>query len=249
ALTLEVVGKPQLPPPNAALAPAKPEGLTAQGWPAFTQAMDALSAGNQAQAMEQLLRVMPQAGPRLAASMAMFAGAVRSGEARALIPETAARGLEKAGKKELLERLKADLSELAEESGRPVGNGQWQGFTMPFLNGTIVEPINLFIRRTDAEESQRKKGGSGNEQRFVLDLRLTQLGRVQMDGLVRREDKLFDLIIRTDAPLTQETRHGILGIFTNSSELVGTTGSVSFHSGGRWVEFPPDPPPPTRIEV
>lgn len=248
-LTLEVVGKPLPPPPLPAQPPSRPEGLTAQGWPALTQTMEALTTGNQTQAMEQLLRAIPQASPRMAASMALFAGALRNGETRALVPESAIRGLEKAGKKELAERLTADLGDLAKDAARPVGNGEWRSLTLPFLNGAVIEPIHLYVRGATEGGSQRKTGGTGNDERFVLDIKLTQLGRVQMDGLVRREDKLFDLIIRTDSPLPAETRHGILGIFTNSSELVGTKGSVSFHSGGRWVEFPPAPPAPTRIEV
>ncbi|MBC7905806.1 MAG: DNA polymerase III, partial [Rhodospirillaceae bacterium] len=246
-LTLEVVGKPVPPPPGTALAQAKSDGLTAQGWPAFTQAVDVLSASNQTQALAQLMRVMPQAGPRLAASMAMFAGALRSGDVKSLMAETATRSLEKAGKKELAQKLTADLGALAEDSSRPVGNGEWRGFTMPFLNGAVVDPIQLFVRATGGEA--KRKGGTGNDERFVLDLKLSQLGRVQMDGLVRREDKLFDLIIRTDAPLPLDAKRDILGIFTNASELVGTKGTVVFQSGARWVEFPPAPPAPTRIEV
>ncbi|MBC7950609.1 MAG: DNA polymerase III, partial [Rhodospirillaceae bacterium] len=246
-LTLEVVGKPVPPPPTATVAPASTDGLTAQGWPNFTQATNVLAASNQTQALEQLLRIMPQAGPRLAASMAMFAGALRSGEVRALVPENSVRGLEKAGKKELAQKLTADLGALSEDAARPLGNGEWRGFTMPFLNGATVDPIQLFVRATD--EEAKRKGGSGNDERFVLDIKLSQLGRVQMDGLVRREDKLFDLIIRTDAPLPLEAKRDILGIFTNASELVGTKGTVVFQSGARWVDFPPAPPAPTRLEV
>lgn len=246
-LTLEVVGRP-LPPPAAALA-AKPAGLSPDGWPTLSQALDVLATGRQTAAMEDLLRVMPQSGPRLAASMAVFASALRNGEARALIPESAARALEKTGRKDLADRLKADLASLAEEPGRPVGSGDWRAYTMPFVNGAAIEPIRLFVRHSGDDGAQRRDGGGNTDQRFILELNLSRLGRLQMDGLVRRADKLFDLIIRTDAPLSPETRHGILGLFASSSDLVGTKGSVSFQSGGRWVELPPTPPQPTRIEV
>jgi hypothetical protein len=249
-LTLEIVGKPVPPPPPTATASAAPQGLTPQGWPAMTQALDTLAANPQAQAVQDLLRMLPQAGPRLAASMMAFTGSLQSGETRRLLPEPAMRGLEKAGKKELAERLKADLDSLSEDAGRPVGNGEWRGYTMPFLNGGVIEPIHLFVRAPGDEGGGGKRGGgTGNDERFVLDISLSSLGRLQMDGLVRREDKMFDLIIRTESALSPEMRRDIQGIFANASEVVGTKGSVSFQSGGRWIEFPPAPPPPTRIEA
>lgn len=250
-LTLEVVGQPlpPLPPPLPPSATAA-SGLSTQGWPVLTQALDVLANANQPQALEQLLRVMPQPDARLAASMVAFSGALRSGDVRSLLPDTSVRGLEKAGRKDVASRLKADLEGLAEEAGRPLGNGDWRLYTMPMLGGGAIEPIRLYVRKGSGDEGGGKGAGNqGNDHRFVVDLNLTRLGRLQLDGLVRRQDKLFDLIIRTDTPLDQDIRRGILGIFTNASELVGTKGTVSFQAGGRWMEFPPAPPAPTRIEV
>ena len=249
-VTLEVVGRPVPPAPPTFAAPPAAPGLTTQGWPAMTQALDVLATTQQTQAMEELLRVLPQQGPRLAAAMMAFTGAIQAGEPRKLVTEPVVKGLEKAGKKDLADRLRADLEALGEDAGRPVGNGEWRGYTMPFLQQGAIDPIRLFVRATGEEQgSARRAGGTGNDQRFVLDLNLSHLGRLQLDGLVRREDKLFDLIIRTGEALPREACRDILGIFTSASELVGTRGSVSFQSGGRWVEFPPDPPPPTRIEA
>lgn len=251
-MTLEVVGQPlpPLPPPLPPSATAA-SSLGAQGWPVLTQALDVLANANQPQALEQLLRVMPQPDSRLAATMVAFSGALRSGDVRSLLPDNSVRGLEKAGRKDVAGRLKADLEGLAEEAGRPVGNnGDWRLYTMPMLGGGAIEPIRLYVRKGSGDEGGGKGAGNhGNDHRFVIDLNLTRLGRLQLDGLVRRHDKLFDLIIRTDAPLDQDIRRGILGIFTNASELVGTKGTVSFQAGGRWMEFPPAPPAPTRIEV
>lgn len=250
-MTLEVVGQPLPPlplplPPSATAA----SGLSTQGWPVLAQALDVLANANQPQALEQLLRVMPQPDARLAASMVAFSGALRSGDVRSLLPDTSVRGLEKAGRKDVASRLKADLEGLAEEAGRPLGNGDWRLYTMPMLGGGAIEPIRLYVRKGSGDEGGGKGAGNqSNDHRFVVDLNLTRLGRLQLDGLVRRQDKLFDLIIRTDAPLDQDIRRGILGIFTNASELVGTKGTVSFQAGGRWMEFPPAPPAPTRIEV
>lgn len=245
-LALDVVGAPLPPPPAAA---ARPEGLTPQGWPALSETLDVLTNANQPQALEQLLRVIPQADTRLAASMVAFTGALRSGDTKALLPDSSVRGLEKAGKKDLAARLKGDLEALAEETSRPVGNGDWRVYPLPLLGGGFIEPVRLFVRKAGDDEGGGRGGECGNDHRFVVDLNLTRLGRLQLDGLVRREDKLFDLIIRTGEAMSADMRRDILGIFAEASELVGTKGTVSFQAGGRWIDLPPAPPAPTRLEV
>jgi hypothetical protein len=243
-LELEVAGPP-LPPTNPPASAPRPEGLTKAGWPALTEAMTNLAGSNDRQVLDLLMRNLPQIGPRLAANISLFTNAMRSGDVKAVIGDGAAKGLEKAGRKDLAERLKADLEDLAAESGRSLAGGEWRGFTLPMVFGQIVDPIRLYVRQAGGDDETAARGANG--ERFLLDFNLSRLGRMQMDGLVRREDKLFDLIIRTDAPLPGDMRREILGIFTNASELVGTKGSVAFQAGGRWIEPAPDEPSPTEI--
>lgn len=248
-IRLEVVAPPNppaAPPPN--VAAAKPEGLTAQGWPALTDTMETLAV-NDRQALDMMMRSIPQAGPRLAAAMVAFTGAMRTGDSRGILGDTTTKALDKAGRRDLAERLKADLSALSEEAGRPVGGGDWRLHTMPFAHGGQVDPIHLFVRGTDGKDGRNQAGGANGDQRFILDFNLTSLGRLQLDGLVRREDKLFDLIIRTVDPLPQQMRMDIMHIFTQASELVGTKGSVAFQAGGRWIDIRTDQIGPTCIQA
>jgi hypothetical protein len=248
-IRLEVVAPPNppaVPPPN--VAAAKPEGLTAQGWPALTDTMETLAV-NDRQALDMMMRAIPQAGPRLAAAMVAFTGAMRTGDSRGIIGDNTTKALDKAGRRDLAERLKADLSALSEEAGRPVGGGDWRLHTMPFAHGGQVDPIHLFVRGTDGQDARNQAGGANGDQRFILDFNLTSLGRLQLDGLVRREDKLFDLIIRTGDPLPQQMRMDIMHIFTQASELVGTKGSVAFQAGGRWIDIRTDQTGPTSIQA
>ncbi|MCA1909349.1 MAG: hypothetical protein LDL39_13400 [Magnetospirillum sp.] len=248
-MRLEVVGPPQLPASlPAQTPPSRAEGLTPQGWPALSDAMETLSRSDP-QAFDALMRSIPAAGPRLAAAMVAFTGAMKTGDGKGVVGEASTKALEKAGRRDLVDRLKADVSDLAQDSGRVVGGGEWRLHSMPFVHGGMVDAIQLFVRGADADEEKRNAGGTGNDQRFILDFRLTNLGRLQMDGLVRREEKLFDLIIRTGEPLPQQMRMDIMAIFTGASELVGTKGSVAFQAGGRWIDIRTDQTGPTRVEA
>lgn len=247
-IRLEVMAPPTPPPTPPTAAVGRPEGLTSQGWPALTEAMDTLAI-NDRQALDMMMRTIPAAGPRLAAAMVAFTGAMRANDTRAVIGDNTSKALDKAGRRDLADRLKSDLSSLAEASGRAVGGGEWRLHTMPFAHGAQVDPIHLFVRGSGPDDPNRKGGDTGGDRRFILDFNLSNLGRLQMDGLVRREDKLFDLIIRTGEPLPSALRMDIMTIFTQASEMVGTKGTVAFHSGGRWIDIRTDETGPTRIEV
>ncbi|EME71141.1 DNA polymerase III [Paramagnetospirillum caucaseum] len=242
---LEVIDRP-LPPPPMAPAPAPAPGLTPGGWPSLDQAVDVL-LGSDRQAAEQLMRMIPQAGPRLAAAMSMFSGAVRAGDARQLLSEPVTRGLEKAGRKDLAERLKKEFLDLADDAARPMGRGDWQSITLPFAHGANIDPINLYVHRPPEDEGGGKKG---SEQRFILDVRMSALGRIQLDGLVQKDTKRFDLIVRTAEPLPAAMCRDIAGIFAECGQLTGITGLVSFQAGRSFVDLlPTSAAPATQIVV
>ncbi|MEW5728935.1 MAG: DNA polymerase III, partial [Pseudomonadota bacterium] len=237
---LEVVGRPLPPPPPAATTTSKSDGLTAAGWPALDDAATTL-ARTDAQVAEQFLRAIPQANARLAASMAMFASALRSGDARQILTEAVTRGLERAGKRDTADRLKGDIDKLSADSARPLGGGEWRAYTMPFLNGAQIEAIRLYVRH-DPEEERGGRRGRGGDERFVLEVSMSRLGRIQLDGLVQRADKQFDLIVRTERPLPADMRRDIMAIFTDNAEVCGTKGMVSFQAG-RFLDLPPPDAP------
>lgn len=241
---LEMVGRPV--PPSPAAAPPPPSGLGPQGWPTLSAVADAL-AQNDRQALEQLIRLIPQANPRLAAAMSQFAGAVRSGDSRHLARDDVVKGLDKAGRRDLADRLKADFLSLTEESRRPLGGGEWQAITMPFAHGADIEPIRLYVQ--PAGEEDESGGRKGQEQRFILDVTMSRLGRIQFDGLVSRENKRFDLIVRTLEPLSSDIRRDIAGIFAECGQTTGIKGSVGFQSGRGFIDPPPTDATGTRIVV
>jgi hypothetical protein len=242
---LDVVGLPLPPPP--APPPATP-GLGTGGWPALSEAIDQL-ARSDLQAAHALMQALPQAGPRLAAALGGFAAAVRNGDSRLPGGEATQRGLDKIGRHDLADRLLGDMKSLAEEAAKPKGPaGEWQTLTMPFLNGAQIDPIRLHVQ-TPPENEEQRRGGGGGEKRFILDIEMSRLGRIQFDGLVLRETKRFDLIVRTRQPLDTAICRDIAGIFAECAQLTGIKGGVSFQAGRAFVELPPSPAAATSLMV
>lgn len=225
-ITLEMSGAPQPPAATAAI----PESGR---WTALSQMITTM-AKDPAQA--PLLRMIPQAGPQLAAALAVMSTAVRSGNIRPVFGEALTRAMEKGERGDMGRQVMAEFQDAADEASQP--SREWRALTLPFVNGGTVEAIRLFLRRPPVDEgdipdAQKAKEGD----RFLIDIDFSRLGRVQLDGLVKRNDRLFDLILRTDQPLTLPLRKDIIALFQLAVETIGVKGSVVFQSGGRWLEI------------
>jgi hypothetical protein len=70
----------------------------------------------------------------------------------------------------------------------------------------------------------------------MLDVELSRIGPLQIDGLVR--DKRLDLVVRTREALPDEMRHDINRIFSDAGDITGFKGVLTFQAG------PKMPPPP-----
>lgn len=93
-----------------------------------------------------------------------------------------------------------------------------------------MEKINLITRREDSGEDDEEKsaGGKGKGVRFLVDLDLSRLGELQLDGMVHEDTKSFDLVIRSHEALDDEIRRDLTGLFVTANEAVGLKGGLSF---------------------
>ena len=226
-------------PPPAAEQPF--DALRGRDWPALQDALDVLARTDPAGARTLANAILPQVNPRLAATLLAFAGHVKKGDARSWLGEPAAQALESLGRRELVEKLGEDFKQLAQQASEPLP-GDWRAYSIPFSDGTELSRINLYVRHPDAEEvdedGENAAGSSARANRFLIDLTLSRLGELQLDGLVRH--RRFDLILRTHLPLPPEMRREIGRIFHDSVEALGMTGGVSFQAGTQgWVAVQP----------
>ncbi|UEM20243.1 hypothetical protein JL100_024700 [Skermanella mucosa] len=226
-------------PPPAADQPF--DALRGRDWPALQDALDVLARTDPAGARTLANAILPQVNPRLAATLLAFAGHVKKGDARSWLGEPAAQALESLGRRDLVEKLGEDFKQLAQQASETLP-GDWRSYSIPFSDGTELGRINLYVRHPDADEvdedGENAAGGSARANRFLIDLTLSRLGELQLDGLVR--PRRFDLILRTHLPLPPEMRREIGLIFHDSVESLGMTGVVSFQAGSHgWVAVQP----------
>lgn len=236
-LTLEAL-PPPAPTTLPRLAPLDPMG--SRDWPALQHALDALAQSDPQSARALTSAILPQVNARLATNMALFMGIVRGGiDPRAWIGDRGARALEAAGRGELVDRLAEDLRGLQRQAEGAAG-GEWRTYPLPLLHDGMMDRVVVRVRRREDDEEAEAEGPErrGGGTRFLVDVNLSRLGPIQLDGLVR--PKRLDLIVRSRDALPEGLRTELRGIYAGALADLRLAGDLGFQSGrgAAWVPLP-----------
>jgi len=172
-------------------------------------------------------------------ALLLFASALKTGDFREWLGRGNARWLEQNGHENLLKKAEGEFLSLARQFV-DVPPQSWQSLFFPIAVDGQLQQVRLFTKRDRKEQETGDEKHSEEDTRFVLEMELTNLGQMQMDGFVRRNfDKTqFDLIIRSHAPLSPEAQNDIMQIYNNTGELTGYSGSLNFQTV---KDFPVNP--------
>ena len=166
-----------------------------------------------------------------------FLAALSGGDAGAWLQGLfSARGreaLEGQGRGDLLARLAQDFGQLGRMAD--LAGPDWRFLPIPLHDGQQVQQLRLFLRR----RQKRRDGGDGDRgeaTRFIVEVKLSRVGDLQLDGLVR--DNRFDLMLRTRKALPAAMRYRIIEIFESAKAAAGYLGNVGFQASDDWTPMP-----------
>jgi hypothetical protein len=212
-----------LPPSPAPAALARGAALLlAERWPALADALEVLT-GRAPDAARALADILPRPGPDLAERMLAFIAALRGGNLWEWTGRAAQRELNAAGRAALAALLGDDFAELSRLAAGDAG-GEWRAVPVPILADGTLQQLRLFYRGRRRAAQHGRDGDPGT--RLLIDVELTRLGRLQLDGLVQR--RRFDLIVRARQALAPEMRRDIAAIFHEAREAAGLSGDIAF---------------------
>lgn len=177
----------------------------------------------QTQTQAQPKQVLP-----FPAGLMVFLTALRGGDFRNWLGRDNAQKLEDAGHGSLLEKASGEFSALARQySAAPSGN--WQALFFPVAVDGVLQQVRLFTKR-EKKQNNSSPQKPEDDTRFVIEMELSQLGEMQMDGFVRRreQDMQFDLVIRSQQSLSPAIQKDIQNIYLSTAELTGFKGSLNF---------------------
>ncbi|MEQ1706627.1 MAG: hypothetical protein ABL867_11750, partial [Rickettsiales bacterium] len=160
-----------------------------------------------------------------------FAAAVKNGDFQQWLGRGNSKWLKDNGHENLLKKAEGEFMSLARQFV-DVPPRSWQSLFFPIAIAGELQQTRLFVKRDRKQKENNGNVTSEENTRFVLEMDLSQLGEMQMDGFVRNHSNnvQFDLIIRSLTKFSQEIENDILNIYNNIGELTGYKGSLSFQT-------------------
>ena len=214
-------------PTAADAGPLKSNVPLAREWPALKEAFKSLADAAPALARRVLDEAIPRPCPKLALQIMSYLGADRT-DARSLLGEAITTALERSGRGDILQQLDGDLKEMQRQAAAP---GDWRVAYVPFQDGGELRQLRIFSRR---EQSKDKK--EHDSKRFVVEVAFSELGDVQIDGLMRKPK--LEMMLRTHKQIPVDLRDEIEVVFLEGCTLAGLAGRLYFQASER---FPVNP--------
>lgn len=213
-------------------------------WPSIEDAFDYLLGQMSATQGQSLLNVLPRpaaAGHQFTAAALLFIAAARGGDISGWLGARAdhtLRNANAADKKDTLNRLLGDIGRLSGRSSAAdpqapattQGSGDWRGYTLPLLFGMDLSKIHLWTKPFGDEDGHNDDPNKAAGTRFIVDLSLSRMGRVQLDGLVQPYAKRLDLSLKTEQELGPDMRHKLRGLWHDTLSQIEMSGHIDFQT-------------------
>lgn len=212
----------QLPPAWRAMLPLmQPSSL----WPAMDELFQTFYQATPA-AAQIMGRIVPSPGnpANFGPAVLLFIAAIKAGDLQAWMGDKKLEMVQKLGKDSLLSRLSGETSSLAGNNDSAAT--EWKSFPVPILWQNEISKVMFHVRK-EPSENEQQDGDGGT--RFVMDLSLTRMGDVQIDGLVR--GKQLDLILRTQLPVSASMQDAMRVAYAKALNGTDIFGDIGFQSG------------------
>lgn len=203
--------------------------LTASTWPTFEQTYSLLQATSPT-AASQLAGRTAQGGPKLLNSMMFLMAALKGGDPSAWLGKTTEATMQqRAGG--LLDQLKEDISKLWNSGAETTT--EWRSFMIPLDARASDMPMiaALFAQPHKIDPDQDSDAETANEdsddsQRFIIEATFSELGAMQLEGLIRK--KQFDLTLWSERGLPRPLTDDLTVLFITALESNGFKGRLGF---------------------
>jgi hypothetical protein len=202
-------------------------------WPHLEEAFSHLFQSAPGVAEEVLNSSVPRANSQLLTNVLFFLNALRGGDFNSWLGNAAATilGNERIN---LSNQLSEEFSHIARVFNE-APQADWRTAIVPFFNGSVLEQVQMHMRGKSAKDQNQ---GDEEPSRFIIDVNLSELGRIQLDGFVKSRGKRFDMIIRSEIPFLKQMKRDISGIFSDFSEATGVAGAIAFQTTVKFIDIP-----------
>lgn len=216
--------------------------LTPGNWAIFQEIVAALPAVPiQSSAGAHVVLPSASSPAQIAPAAMFFVAAMRSGDVSGWLGDRTIDVLRTTGKSGLIHRIGREMLGLARLNAEPVSQ-EWRALSLPLAWQDEVHRLVVHYRRED-ERSAKNNPKAGDNTRFVMDLSLSRMGKVQLDALFLRQtgSARLDLVLRAEQSFSEAMRHQMRESYKSALEQTQMTGALSFQSNpDGWVRITPD---------
>jgi len=227
---------PSATPISAAQIPPQPLENFIQNWQSLSQIISAMPPPEGIVTPALGNRIPSLQNPaQMTSGMIFFLAALGAkNPARTWLGPAVTQRMEKLEQGKLLNMLDNDMKRIF-RLGAETAPNEWRPALMPMQVGTDVHAIPILTRQPVDEEADKKNnapedgdedGDEDTTTRFIVGLNLSQIGEIQMDGLLN-ETKL-NMIIQSKAILPAEMKKTISAMFISALEISGLAGDLQF---------------------
>lgn len=217
--------------------PAPSTLITPGHWPTMeeiAQTLSTIGTNNTIAAGASTVLPSPSNPAQMAPAVLFIMAALKSGDLAQTLNDKAQDMLRRSGKGRLLNRLSGEGSIINRTHVDSAGQ-DWRALTIPLQWEQDIHKAALFYKHSDNEDSESSESG-GKQTRFIFDLALSQMGKVQLDGL-HRNDRL-DLIVRTQEPFSRVMQLQMKSAYADAMDMSDLAGDLSFQNDPQsWVNI------------
>ena len=227
-LELSAITRPASPEPPPLAQRHSAMSITHE-WPALKAAVIVAEDGPDHVLKMALDDAVPRPGPRLAQQLLQ---ALAGGDTRQALMESVVKPLERAGQHELAQRIQSDLQDLQKLGSTQAAD--WRLSFVPFFDGQEVRQLRIFTRKKKNEPGRKDESGT----RFVIECEHGELGSLQLDGFLNRQN--LDVIVRSHNDLPAWMKGDMIALFTDACGAIGMHGQLQFNAAPVFPVAPMD---------
>jgi len=232
-IPIEIVSAEESMLPVPSLSDTVSSLFTNRNWPALNEALELIQSPETVTNQQFSTLKVPKLDSQMAANILFFISALRGGDIRNWLGNAAGRRIQN-NSPELYTRL-AEEYNLLGQSVRETNTGDWRTTLIPLFNGSEFEFFQMNFRSGSNDPNKKDEEDFA---RFIVDLELSKLGRIQLDGLISSKGKQFDLFVRSAIPFTKSMRRDLNKIFSECIEITGLSGNIIMQSALQFLDIP-----------
>ena len=212
-------------------APSPLSFLKPEPWLLMEQIYQALGQTSP-QAAQSFANILPSpANPAaLGATAMLFIAAAQGGDMTQWLSEKAVDVLRRAGRANLISKIDDEGASLNKLSSNTISQ-DWRAMSIPLFWDGDIRKMALYYKQDGG--GQNDKNGA-KQVRFIFDLSLDNMGKVQLDGLFR--PARLDLIVRTTDAMSAAMQMKMREAYINALAPTEVKGELAFQNKlEQWV--------------